>query len=110
MRGTADWHKFPMLAEDGPVMKLPRRATPPRNVERCRPLEWSRNGEAESKLPTSAWDLIDWLAIVGGIVSMAGLILALPPETMPWGILVPAGLALMAFAACAARRKDTAAS
>ena len=106
MTTAENWSEHPLLAEIGPTMTLPRRATPPRNVEPFRPQEWGRFSGKGEEVTTSAWDAFDYLAVMGGLVSAAGLFLALLPQTRSWGVLVPVGLALMALAAYTARRKD----
>jgi hypothetical protein len=67
----------------------------------------ARHGSGENRLSLSLnWDLLDYLAVLGVVLALAGLVLTLLPATRSGGVLVPAGLAVMAAAAYAARRKD----
>jgi hypothetical protein len=56
----------------------------------------------------SAWDLADWLAVLGTVIFVVGFVLPLLPlpQTRSAGILVPFGMTLMAVAAYAARQSD----
>lgn len=104
-KAASNPREFPRLAGGGPTMRLPRRGAPPRNVVRDM-MGYARWGDANPGM--SRWDLLDYLAVAGGLVSLVGLLLALWPSTRSAGILVPAGLAVMALSAYGARRKDEA--
>lgn len=95
------------LAEGGPTMRLPRRTELPRNVGRYA-LRSRPDGNSEEEVVRSApgWDILDYLAVLGLVASLAGLVLALWPATRSGGVLVPVGLGLMAIGAYAARRRD----
>jgi hypothetical protein len=109
MDAAANWAEF-ILSDDGPAIPLPRRSVPPRNAERYSSSEVPWKDNASIAANTDSWDQIDLLAVVGCVIALIGLLLALFPELRRGGILVPVGLALMAIAAYAARRKDETAS
>jgi hypothetical protein len=86
-------------------MRLPRRATRPRHVEPTPPanhegIDGDSGGEA------TGWDLADYLAVLGIVLVVVGLILAILPRTRSGGVLVPIGFGLMAGGSYAARKKD----
>jgi hypothetical protein len=108
MDAGSGWNEFPRLAEAGPTMRLPRRTTPLKNVG----FHASSGGPASDggvgRATASGWDLPDLIAVLGAAIFVIGLLVALIPlpQTRPVGVLVPFGLALLAFAAWSARRKD----
>jgi F0F1-type ATP synthase assembly protein I len=105
--GSANWGQFPLLAEVGSAMPLPRLTRPLRNVE-PNPLSNDRDtNHQESATGGAGWDVSDFCAVGGIVAVLLGLLLALFPQTRPGGILVPIGLGIMAASAYAARKKDT---
>jgi hypothetical protein len=105
--GTASWPEF-ALTEVGPAMKLPRHRSPPRNIGSYRPNDRREQGGPQAGTPLHTWDLPDYIAVLGIIVVVVGLLCALMPWTRSGGILVPLGFGLMTIAAFDARRKDAA--
>jgi hypothetical protein len=86
---------------------LPRRATLPTNVGHyAMHAHHDEDDEDDNVSQFPNWDILDYLAVLGCVAAIAGLVLALWPATRSGSILVPTGLGLMAFAAYAARRRD----
>lgn len=105
MDGTANWADF-LLPEQGRSIPLPRRAAPPRNAEPYSSGNIPWPDELTMTESHDSWDWLDYLAVAGIIVAVVGLLLAIVPESRRAGVLVPVGLAMIATAAYAARRKD----